>query len=225
MRTIDEMLVRRLLTGDRSSGPILWSVQRWEQEIADPMHFAYGCDDGVVLYRWEDGGLTVDLMAAATEDALRSLWSVVGTGSSVVSAVSAYLAPHDPVLWMLPEEAGHEVDQHGWMLRLLDVPAALAARGYPAGVTAGLVLGVEDPESTANSGRFRLSVDSGKATVEPADDAAGGLSVNARGLAGLYGGRPAAALQRAGLLRGDRETCELADLVFATSAAYLTEYF
>jgi len=218
-------LVRRLLVDDRVSGPIVWSPETWRHALSDPARFAYACDDGVVLYGWDGGELSVELMAAGTEDALRSLWSVVGSGSSVVTTVTAFLAPDDPVLWLLPEEAGQEVTQHGWMFRVLDVPAALTARGYPVGVSAELVLVVDDPESPSNTGAFRVTVEGGAATVEPVDDPGAGLAVTARGLAGLYAGRPAAGLRRAGLAAGDGAACELADLVFATSTAYLTEYF
>lgn len=54
-----------------------------------------------------------------------------------------------------------------WMLRLLDVPRALEARGYPAGAEAELVFCVADPLFDDNAGPWCLEVAGGKARVGP----------------------------------------------------------
>jgi predicted acetyltransferase len=56
-----------------------------------------------------------------------------------------------------------------WMLRVLDVPRALEARGYPAGAEAEVVFSVEDPLFESNLGPWRLRVAGGRARVERAD--------------------------------------------------------
>ncbi|HEV7194431.1 MAG TPA: GNAT family N-acetyltransferase, partial [Pedococcus sp.] len=140
-------ICRDALSRGRSSGPLLWSRQGWERRLADPDEFVYLLDDGVLVYGWDGGegyDLRVDLLLAESEDTLRSLWSLVGSGSSIATTVFAYLSPDDPVFWVLPEEAGHEVKTHGWMLRVLDVPGALASRGYARGAETELVLRVDD---------------------------------------------------------------------------------
>jgi predicted acetyltransferase len=221
-------LCRDGVCGSRSSGPIVWPAQEWRRRLADPDSFVYLADDGVVVYGWEGTDLAVDLLWAQSEDTMRSFWSLVGSGSSVARTVYAHLSPEDPVFWVLPEEAGHEVTRHGWMLRVLDVAGALAARGYPAGVEQSLVLQVEDAESEANSGTWRLSVAGGTGRAERVERSAaegGALWLSARGLAALYAGRPVAALRRAGLAAGGEEGDEAADAVFATSVAYVTDYF
>ena len=48
------------------------------------------------------------------------------------------------------------------MLRIVDVAAALEARGYPAGLEAQLELEVEDELLAWNHGRLRLSVADGR---------------------------------------------------------------
>jgi predicted acetyltransferase len=53
-----------------------------------------------------------------------------------------------------------------WMLRVLDVPRALEARGYQA--SGEVVIAVDDPLFPANSGPWHLRVDHGRATVTPA---------------------------------------------------------
>lgn len=54
-----------------------------------------------------------------------------------------------------------------WMLRVLDVPRALSARGWPAHLEGELHLEVTDDLVAANRGRWRLRVTGGAATVEP----------------------------------------------------------
>ncbi len=54
-----------------------------------------------------------------------------------------------------------------WMLALLNVPSALAARGWPQG-SADVTLAVDDPERPANEGPWRLRHDDGRIEVTPA---------------------------------------------------------
>lgn len=219
-------LVSDAAAADRASGLILWDEDRWRRTLEDPDVFAYHCPGGLVVYGWDGSDLSVELLWGATEEAVRSLWSVVGSGSSVAPTVRAYLGPDDPLFWLLPEEAHHEVGRHGWMLRVLDVESALEARGYAPGPPAELRVQVEDPESGANTGRFVVHVEAGRASVARAGGPDPHVRVGARGLAGLYAGRPAATLRRAGLLDVTSPADEqLADRVFATATPYLTEYF
>ena len=229
--TEDVLALRELcataLRQGRASGPLLWSESEWQRRVTDPETFVYRAEDGVVVYGWHGTDLLVHFLWGATQTTLRSLWAVVGSGSSVARTVHAYLSPDDPLFWLLPEEAGHEVEQHAWMLRVLDVAPALSARGYPVGVEAGLTLAVEDPEAVTNTGAWRLTVADGRAMVEHAPQAdRPALRVTGRGLAALYAGRPLAAVTAAGLAADvDPALAELVDAVFATSTAYLTDYF
>ncbi len=59
-----------------------------------------------------------------------------------------------------------------WMLRALDVPRALGARGYQ-GVSGEVTLAIEDPLFPANAGPWLLRVDRGRAQVTPAAGGAG----------------------------------------------------
>lgn len=211
----------------RVSGPLLWPESEWLRRVSDPETFVYRADDGVVVYGWHGSDLLVHFLWGATESTLRSLWAVVGSGSSVARTVYAYLSPDDPLFWLLPEEAGQEVEQHGWMLRILDVAAALSARGYPTGVDAAFTLTVDDGQGEAAAKTYRLSVGGGEGKVAdaPAPEP-GALRLTSRGLAALYAGRPLAAIKAAGLgSSGDPAAAELVDAVFATSTAYLTDYF
>ena len=221
-------ICREALDRGRRSGPLLWSRQSWERRLADRDEFVYLLDDGLVVYGWEGGGgtdLRVDLLLGQSEQTLRSLWSLVGSGSSIARTVMAYLSPDDPVFWLLPEEAGREVNTHSWMLRVLDVPGALASRGYPHGVQASLVFGVDDVERSENTATWRIEVADGVGQVERLSGEPSAPRFSARGLAAWYAGRPMAALRQAGLAVGDDRHDEVADTIVATSVPYLTDYF
>ena len=95
------------------------------------------------------------------------------------------------------------------MLRLLDAPAAIAARGFPATELA-VPLQVTDDLRPANSGRWDLTVRAGQGRLsrrrtDPGSPSPAGpapLALGARGLAALYAGTPVATLRRAGLADG-----------------------
>ena len=95
------------------------------------------------------------------------------------------LAVDEPVLWMIGDRraARVTVGDHQWV-RILDVPAALQARRYPAAGT--IVLDVTDPLGFAE-GRWRLTADaSGSARVDRVEcDAAEADSVVTLGVAEL----------------------------------------
>jgi len=78
--------------------------------------------------------------------------------------------PCDPRLLGVPERAISAVIEDYWMLRLVDIRAALLARGYPelgpAGPELALDLHVDDEFLPENSGRYPLRVQAGVARLE-----------------------------------------------------------
>jgi predicted acetyltransferase len=104
----------------------------------------------------------------------------------MADAAVYYGMPCDPILRLLPER-GHTVKLFDhWMLRLVHVEAALAGRGYPAGLTAQVHLDVADDILPGNHGRIVLAVEGGRGSVEPGGR--GDVKVDVRGLAALYTG-------------------------------------
>lgn len=91
-----------------------------------------------------------------------------------------------------------------WMLRLVDLPGAVAARGWPSGVSVEAHLdlaGTGAAHPGAPAGRWVLRVADGAATCEPGGD--GSLAVGAGDLASLYaGGVDPAALAADGRMVG-----------------------
>jgi predicted acetyltransferase len=79
--------------------------------------------------------------------------------------------PNDPISFLLPEQKLETSFSYRWMVRLLDVRAALEARGYPQ-VDAEALFAVEDPMFPENAGPWSLRVAGGKASVERVETAA-----------------------------------------------------
>ena len=76
----------------------------------------------------------------------------------------------DPIAMLIPDQAIETPYRYRWMLRLLDVPAALEGRGYPP-VDADATFAVHDGDFPENAGPWRLEVQNGKAHVERATGA------------------------------------------------------
>ena len=103
--------------------------------------------------------------------------------------------PLDPLLYLLGEQqtSGSRnkvkiIRSLDWMLRIVDVAGALAARGYPPGLSAELHLDLSDDILPANAGRWVLSVDGGRGQAQPGG--AGRLRLDARDLAAIYAAQP-----------------------------------
>jgi predicted acetyltransferase len=76
----------------------------------------------------------------------------------------------DPIAMLVPEQEIETPYRYRWMLRLLDVSAALEGRGYPP-IDSDATIAVEDAHFPENDGPWRLEVRGGKAHVERASDA------------------------------------------------------
>jgi predicted acetyltransferase len=113
---------------------------------------------------------------------------------------------------VVPEHRGSGLGRM-WMLRVVDGPAAIAARGFPPAVSATVPLELNDPARPANSGSWQLDVADGKGALSPAVSPvvrrSTPLTLGARGLAALYAGAPVAALRLAGLAAGGTPDTEL----------------
>lgn len=209
-----------------ASGPLELSSGDVRELLDDSDNFCYLADDGVVVYAWDGADLRVERMAARTPETLRALWSIVGSGASAVRRVYTYQPPQDPVHWMLPDKAGLEVEEDRWMLRILDAPAAIAGRGFPAGVSIDVPLVLDDRWLVSCAGAYRLVVSAG--TGELVADTAGdadAVLLGPNGLAALYAGTPVATLRRAGRLAGSSPGHDaLLDAVFASRSFMLDRF-
>jgi predicted acetyltransferase len=111
------------------------------------------------------------------------------------------------------------------MLRLLDARAAIAARGFPPGVTLDVDLLVVDEQRGGNAGSWRLTVAAERGALTRHPDSPQALRLGAGGFAALFAGVPMATLRIAGLAAGgDQAQDAHLDAVF-TGPAFMLDYF
>lgn len=219
-------ILHALHADGRANGPRAETEAELREELADDAIFAYLADDGFVVYGWDGEDLAVYELRAGDADTARALWSVVGSGSSIAKNVYAYLAPDDPVHWLVGETVARDVQHTRWMLRCIDVSAALAGRGYPAGTTVDVALVITDEQLPENAIAGRLQVSDGRGQLVPGTVETGAVQLGPNGLAALYAGTAVSTLASAGLVRGgDREALAMLDAAFSGRPAYLLDYF
>lgn len=187
---------------------------------------AAGAVRGVVAYAMEEVpdrfGFTCSVhhLAAETDEALRALWGFL-VQHDLVETITVDLRPvDDPIPQLVVDQRAVEVavHDHGW-LRVLDVPAVLAARAYRAPLDA--VLRVADPYGFAD-GTWRLRVDgTGAAEIEPSD-AVPDVELGVVELSALsVGGVRATQLRAAGRIRAEAAVAASFDDAFRTADAPL----
>jgi predicted acetyltransferase len=227
--TID--VVSRIHEAARDSGAVTWDATGTAINLARPGYYSYLSDDGFLAYRWHNGNdeMFVEHVQAASAGALRGLWSVISSHSSIADSVQGWINPADPVFWLTRERDAIIRSRRMWMLRVVDAPAAIAARGFPPAVVMRMALSIVDRARPANSGTWLLDVTNGKGELAavaatPSEDAAV-LTLGARGLAALYAGTPVASLRLAGLAAGgDSETDSALDAAFSATP-YILDTF
>jgi predicted acetyltransferase len=152
-------------------------------------------------------------------DAYRSLWSWLARHDLVGRITWARAPVDDPAGELFVEPRLLRADwRDGIWLRVVDVAAALATRGYGGG--AGLTLEIAaDDLAPWNTGRWQLEVAADGAAVRPTR-ATPDVCLTVKALASLYSGyRSARALRNWGLLDGDDAALARADALFATRHA------
>ncbi|MEU6714795.1 GNAT family N-acetyltransferase [Nonomuraea sp. NPDC046802] len=213
-------VLHRAYGASRASGPVSWDERTWSLWLGNEEDFLYLADDGFVIYRWRGEDIEVETLVAASPDTARALWSMVGSASSIAQHVVASVAPDDPVLWLLRERSKEQIKTMRWMLRVLDVAAAVERRGYPQHVTCDAVVTVDDP--LRGAGSWRIEVADGSGTATPVAETGVAISVN--GFSALYAGVPTATLRLSGLMSGDNRYDDALDSAFAAKA-YMLDYF
>lgn len=125
-------------------------------------------------------------LAALTPAAGRRLLTLFADHRSLAADFIWFGAPHDPLLHLLREQPARVRHYFTWMIRILDLTAALQQRGWPDGLSAELHLHVEDDLFADNHGDFVLRLSGGSATVERGGR--GTFRTSIRGLAPIYTG-------------------------------------
>jgi predicted acetyltransferase len=170
------------------------------------------------------GRLSVFDLIGLSGEATRALLAMLATWRDVAPTIRLRLPDSDPLPLLAPLVHTTVESRDAWMLRILDAPAAVAARGWPPHLSGAIELALEDGVCPWNSGAWRLVLDGGEARLEPGGG--GGVRMTMRGLAVWYAGAAdPAVLRRAGLLAGD----ESGDAFLAAASAgprpALQDYF
>lgn len=161
---------------------------------------------GYLLAERPDGQrLVVEDLVADDVPSARALLDVVASWAGQLDTVR--LRVFDPVvhgvLLSLPYEV--QLKTQPWMLRVVDLVPAVAARGWPAAaMLRPLAVDVEvtDEQAPWQHGRFRVVCEDGEVRCEPGGS--GAVRLTARGLSAWFAGAATTAtLRRAGLLDGD----------------------
>ena len=189
--------------------------------------------DGYVVYTLGEVarypyGLQIRDVQVSNRDAARRVLALFSDCRTLARHAIWYGALDDSLLLEVPE-VGTEISvAETWMLRIVDIRAAFAERGYPPGVAARIDLDVADDTIGGNNGRWRLDVADGRGRVERLDGPAraDALTLDVRALASLYTGHLSARrLADLGRLQGSAAAQSVADRVFVGEPPSMPDYF
>jgi len=194
-------------------------------DVATVVHDADGVLRGYLTADRLKEGLKVHDLVGADLDAQLTLLAELTSWAGVLDKVD--LRVLDPAFTGLltSQAVRFDMSTNQWLLRVVDLPAAVAARGWPnaAGLKGGAVdLDVVDAHAPWHAGRHRLVVDDGEVWLEPGGS--GAVVLQARALGPWFTGvQSTHALRRAGLLTGDAPLLD--QLVAAPGTPRLADFF
>jgi predicted acetyltransferase len=221
--------VARAGNGNLDRPPVMWQRVINPRHEAKPYRYLILRDEqpeGYVVFRQGErfAPITIVDYAALTGAAARRILTLLGDHRSMISAISWHGAPHDPLAFALPEQRAEVKNTLDWMVRILDAPAALTARGYDALIATEVHLRLHDDLLSNNEGNFVLSVSGGAARVN--SGGSGSIELHIRGLAALYSGYlNSHALHLLGLIEGPREECARLDTIFRSPPPWMLDMF
>jgi predicted acetyltransferase len=215
--TVDDPLMR-----DMFIDPELW------REGAERLRIAIVHDDAgpaafAIFTRklaWTNGEpdseFSMWTWAAATAAAERRLLSVVLDLDLVAKIKMRNIAADSPLVTLLKDVRGaHFTMRDNIWVRVLDVPKALAARGYAE--EADVTVSISDAQLPANAGVWRLRIAGGAAEATKVEDnETADVTIPIQELGAAYlGGVTFATLARAGLVTGDADAIASLSRAFA----------
>lgn len=219
---------------EQCAGPLLRRSAFFWQRCHEPLlgrHYGYVFErqGKIVAYvmverdRHDEALHVVD--AAAIDQAG---WSAIGSMlrgyGSVNRLVTWSGGLNDPLCHLIAENSARvKASPEEWLMRLVDVDAALSQRGY-APVHCELHLEVRDEALAENAGRRVLVVRDGRPTVQPGGS--GRIACDVRGLTALYTGHATATeLALWGLMSGPAEDLALTTLAFSGPRPFMQDKF
>jgi predicted acetyltransferase len=217
--------------GHLARGPYVWDriFRAWKDR--PPICTGVFDDDrmvGYIVWRQSvpDPNYTIRIadQVAPTFPVARRIWAFLADQGTVVDAVHGATAPDDP-FWLSLPWPGPEVKlHHHWMLRLVDLPAAISERGFASEQLLVTDLRIEDPVIARNTGHWRLIVEDGRGRLEPGGS--GSVRITIDGLAALYSGFQCCnQLAARGVLDGGGDQWPILDAMFRGSAPWMPDFF
>jgi predicted acetyltransferase len=159
-----------------------------------------------------------------THEANQRLLGLLSDHRSLATKATWFGGPNDPLLYLLPEQKVKPTGRLDWVVRITDVPKALEARGYPAGLSTRIELEILDDQLTWNQGRFTLEISDGRGTMR--EGGSGALRMDVRTLAPLYTSYyTPQELQVMGRLEGDEQSMAAAQLAFSGPRPWMEDIF
>jgi predicted acetyltransferase len=113
-------------------------------------------------------GLACVSLIATTPGALRALLAYFRGHRGIGVWLEWVGPPNDPITLLVGAQAVETRQRWRWMLRLLDIPAALEQRGYPD-IDVEATFAVDDARYPENAGPWRIELAGGQPTVGVAD--------------------------------------------------------
>lgn len=221
--------------GPLDRGPYVW---RRVRVFRDEVFHGFGIEgaDGLEGYLYlaqrrkpETGRHDVALtdLVFLNADTGRALLGFLADFATVGDDALFAAGPVHPVLALLGQQKYDVQRREYWMLRIVDVERAIAARGYPRPVAATLRLELSDDLIARNAGVWNVRVEGGRGTATR--DRAGSsplVRCGIRGLAAMYTGfftgREAAL---AGLVEGPDDALDVATAVFSGGTPWMADMF
>ena len=166
-------------------------------------------------------------LAFTTPEAGRQLIAFLADYEPMADFVTFAGGPLHPLLTLLPQQRYEVKLKDYWMLRVVDVKKAIEARGYSTSVNASAALNITDETIPANTGKWRLELADGKASVRRSNGSERtGISCGIRGLAAIYSGlytpRQASAI---GLCAGDEKSLDVLGCVFSGGTPWMSDHY
>ncbi|WP_426572951.1 GNAT family N-acetyltransferase [Aquihabitans sp. McL0605] len=173
-----------------------------------------------------DYSVVVSEVLAADPDVVRALWRVVASSGSQAPDLDV-IGPAEDDLFLMVDHAAPDVvrSEIRWMLRLIDAPGAVAARGWAAGVEGSVDLALVDEHAPWNNGTWSLHVADGHGTLTPGGDATVEASIG--GLSSWWSGYATATkLARTGHLRSaDHRALATMDRLISAAPPVLPDFY
>jgi len=223
-----------------TNGLVRRSADWWKRRVLtdgeDRTGFRYLVREGGEITGW-----IVYFLSKGTGDAWRMnvdvrdlIWSTPAAGKTLLSLAALHRStgemmnwpgpPTDPLADLIAEDPIENDGAFRWMLRLLDVPAAIEARGYSPLIESSVTIAVRDPLFDENAGPWRIEVGGGQAKVFPAEQA--DATVDVQALASIWSSMHRARdAVRIGGLQATPEAIDALELIFGGPLPWIADFF